>query len=96
MTKITITIDGDNVTVNQSASSTKVEKKNKKFFIIMRDCNFDERSWVEFVSDNYISATNKFKDLRSTDDNSYSFRLLIQDENETIVRCNCTDWDIDK
>ena len=96
MTKIIIMIDGDGVTINQSASSTKVEQKNKKFFIIMRDCNFDERSWVEFVSDNYISATNKFKDLRSTDDNSYSFRLLIQDENETIVRCNGTDWDIDR
>ena len=96
MAKITITIDGDNITVNQSAAPTKMEKENKKFFIIMRDCNFDERSWVEFVSDNYISATNKIKDLRSTDDNSYSFRFLIQDENETIKSCNGTDWDIDK
>ena len=96
MAKIIITIDGDGVTVNQSASSTKVEQENKKFFIIMRDCNFDERSWVEFVSDNYISAINKFKDLRSSDDNSYSFRLLIQDENETIKSCNGTNWDIDK
>lgn len=96
MAKITITIDGDNITVNQSATPTKVEQENKKFFIIMRDCNFDERSWVEFVSDNYISAANKLKDLRSTDDNSYSFRLLMQDENEIIVRCNGTDLDIDK
>lgn len=96
MAKITIKINGDNITVNQSDSPTKVEKENKKFFIIMRDCNFDERSWVEFVSDNYISATNKIKDLRSTDDNSYSFRLLIQDENETIIPCNGTDWNIDK
>lgn len=96
MAKIIITIDGDNVTVNQSATPTKVEKENKKFFIIMRDCNFDERSWVEFVSDNYISATNKLKALINTDDNSYSFRLLIQDENETIKSCNGTDCDIDK
>ena len=96
MAKIIIPIDGENVTVNQSAAPTKVEKKNKKFFIIMRDCNFDERSWLEFVSDNYIAAANKLKDLRSTVDNSYSFRLLIQDENETIIRCNGSDWDIDK
>ena len=95
MAKITITIDGDNVTVNQSAVPTKVERKNKKFFIIVSYSNFDERSWVEFVSDNYISATNKLKDLRSTDNNSYSFRLLIQDENETIISCNGTAWDID-
>ena len=32
MAKITITIDGDNVTVNQSAAPTKVEQDNKKFF----------------------------------------------------------------
>ena len=64
MAKIIITIDGDNVTVNQSVIPTKVEQENKKFFIIMRDCNFDERSWVEFVSDNYISATNKLKDFQ--------------------------------
>ena len=96
MAKIIITIDGDNITVNQSIVPTKVEQENKKFFIIMRDCNFDERSWVEFVSDNYISATNKLKALRSTDDNSYSFRLLMQDENDTIIPCNGTDWDIDK
>lgn len=95
MAKIIIMIDGDNVTINQSASPTKLEQENKKFFIIMCDCNFDERSWIEFVSDNYISAANKLKDLRSTDDNSYSFRLLMQDENETIVPCNDTAWDID-
>ena len=96
MAKITIVTDSDNVTVNQSAAPTKVEQKNKKFFIIMRYCNLDERSWIEFVSDNYITAANKLKDLKSTDDNSYSFRLLIQDENETIKSCNSTDWDIDK
>ena len=95
MAKITITIDGDNVTVNQSAAPTKVEQENKKFFIIMSYCNFDEKSCVEFVSDNYITAVNKLKCLRSTDDNSYSFRLLMQDENEAIILCNDTAWDID-
>ena len=96
MAKITITIDGDNVTINQSVVPTKVEQENKKFFIIMRDCNFDESSWVEFVSDNYITAVNKLRCLRSSDNNDYSYRLLIQDENETIKSCNGTDYDIDK
>lgn len=96
MAKIIITIDGDNVTVNQSATPTKVEKENKKFFIIMRYCNFDEQSWVEFVSDNYITAANKLKCLRSSDNDDYFYRLLIQDENETIIPCNGTDYDIDK
>ena len=95
MAKITITIDGDNVTVNQSVTPTKVEKNNKKFFIIMRDYNFDERSWVEFVSDDYISAANKLTCLRSEDNNDYSYRLLMQDENGTISSCKGTDWDID-
>lgn len=78
MTKIIITIDGDNITVNQSAPPTKWRKENKKFFIIMCDCNYDERSWVEFVSDNYIAAANKLKCLRSSDNNDYSYKLLIQ------------------
>ena len=96
MAKITITIDGDNVTVNQSAAPTKVEKDNKKFFIIMRDCNFDEQSWVEFVSDNYIAAVNKLRCLRSTDNDDYIYKLYLQDEDCTIIPCNGTDWDIDK
>ena len=95
MAKITITIDGDNVTVNQSAAPTKVEKDNKKFFIIISYCNFDEHSCVEFVSDDYISAANKLTCLRSEDNNDYSYRLLMQDENGTISSCKGTDWDID-
>ena len=95
MAKITITIDGDGVTINQSAAPTKVEQKNKKFFIIMRDCNFDERSWVEFVSDDYISASDKLKCLKSNNNNDYYYKLLMQDENETIIPCNDTAWDID-
>lgn len=62
----------------------------------MCNCNFDEQSWVSFVSDNYITAVNKLKCLKSSDNNDYSYRLLIQDENETIIPCNGTDWDIDK
>ena len=95
MAKITITIDGDNVTVNQSVTPTKVEKENKKFFIIISYCNFDEKSCVEFVSDNYITAVNKLRCLRSSDNNDYSYKLLIQGENETIIPCNDTAWDID-
>lgn len=95
MAKITITIDGDNVTVNQSAAPTKVEKENKKFFIIISYCNFYENSWVEFVSDNYITAVNKLRCLRSSDNEDYYYELLMQDENETIIHCNDTAWDID-
>lgn len=95
MTKITIVIDGDNVTVNQSDTPTKVEKENKKFFIIISYSNFDEKSCVEFVSDDYITAVNKIKCLRSSDNNDYYYKLLMQDENETIIPCNDTAWDID-
>ena len=95
MAKITITIDGDNVTVNQSVTPTKVEQENKKFFIIMRDEKYGEDSWVEFVSDNYITSVNKLRCLRSSD-NNYFYKLLMQDENETIIPCNGTDWDIDR
>ena len=95
MAKITITIDGDNVTVNQSATPTKVEKENKKFFIIVSYNNFDESSCVEFVNDNYITAVNKLRCLRNSDNNDYYYRLLMQDENESIIPCNDTAWDID-
>ena len=96
MAKITITIDGDDVTINQSATPTKVKQENKKFFIIMCNCNFDEQSWVEFVSDNYITAANKLRCLRNSYNNYYFYKLFMQDENETIIPCNGTDWDIDK
>ena len=48
MVQLSITIDNNNkVTVNQSATPTKVEKKStitdKTYFIIMR--NFDESSF---------------------------------------------------
>ena len=41
MAKITIMINGDNVTINQSVAPTKVEQNNKKFFIIMREEKYD-------------------------------------------------------
>ena len=80
MAKITITIDGDNVTVNQSTAPTKVERKNKKFFIVVSYNNFDKRSLVEFVSDDYISASDKLKSLKSNNNNDYYYKLLMQDE----------------
>lgn len=93
MVKITITIDGDNVTVNQSAAPTKVEKENKKFFIIIRKDKYDEASWVEFVTDDYITAVNKFRCVSC--DYEYIYKLYMQDENGNILPCNDTAWDID-
>ncbi len=92
MAKIIITIDGDNVTVNQSATPTKVEKENKKFFIIIRKDKYDEGSWVEFVTDNYITAANKFRCVSCDDD--YIYKLYMQDENGNILPCNSTEYDI--
>lgn len=93
MVKITITIDGDNVTVNQSATPTKVEQKNKKFFIIMRENKYEENSWVEFVNDDYITVANKFRCVSCDDE--YIYKLYMQDENGTVMPCNDTDYDID-
>ena len=81
MAKITITIDGDNVTVNQSATPTKVEQDNKKFFIITRDEKYGENSWVEFVSDNYSKILTK---LYNCKDNKYNYKVLLQDEKGNI------------
>lgn len=95
MVQITIQIDSNNVAINQSATPTKVEKENKKFFIVVSYNNFDEHSWTEFVSDDYITAVNKLRCLRSSDNEDYYYKLLMQDENETIIPCNDTAWDID-
>lgn len=95
MAKITITIDGDKVTVNQSATPTKVEtSKSKRYFIVMG--HVEENSWVELVSEDYIEAANMLKDLiySYTGDACY-YNLLIQ-ENGQIFPCNGTDWDIDR
>ena len=94
MAKITIVIDGDNVTVNQSATPTKVEtSKPKRYFIVMG--HIDMQSWVELVTEDYIEAANKLKDLRYSCDDDYYYSLHIQ-ENGQIIPCNGTDWDIDK
>ena len=81
MAKITITIDGENVTVNQSATPTKVEKENKKFFIIMREEKYDGTSWVEFVSDDYSKILTK---LYNCNNNKYDYKVLLQDEKGNI------------
>lgn len=94
MAKITITIDGDNVTINQNAAPTKVEKENKKFFIIIREDKDDKTSEVDFVTDDRITAVNKIRGYGY--DSEYIYRLYIQNENEAILPCSWTDWDIDK
>ena len=51
--------------------------------------NKDEKSWIEFVSDDYITAINKLKNLemyRESSEPNYTF--FIQDENENIKCCN--------
>lgn len=94
MVKITITIDGDNVTVNQSDTPTKVENTTKRYFIVI--AHYGESSWVDLITENYIEAVNVLKCLRysSTDDN-YSYSLHMQ-ENGQVMPCNGTDYDIDK
>lgn len=83
MVQITIQIDGDKVTVNQSADPTKVEQNNKKFFIIIG--NKDEKSWIEFVSDDCIKAISKLTNLKMYRESSEPYyTLFIQDENENI------------
>ena len=95
MVQITIQIDGDKVTVNQSAAPTKVETSaSKRYFIVMG--HFDEHSWVELVTEDYIKAVNMLKDLRyACNDDDYSYNLYMQ-ENGQIIPCNGTDWDIDR
>ena len=94
MAKIIIEIDGDNITINQNVATTKVEQKNKKFFIIMREDKFYETSWIEFVTDDYITAASKFRCVSYDDD--YIYKLYMQDEKGNILPCNGTDWDINR
>ena len=94
MVKITITIDGDNVTVNQSANPTKVENITKRYFIVI-GCN-DENFWIELVTEDYIKAINKISYLKYYwEPKGINFKLLIQ-ENDIIMPCNGTDFDIDR
>ena len=95
MVQITIQIDGDKVTINQSAAPTKVETStSKRYFIVMRD--FDEMSWVELVTENYIEAANMLRDLRYSCEVDNCFYSLLMQENGQIIPCNGTDWDIDR
>lgn len=95
MVQITIQIDGDKVTVNQSAAPTKVEiPSTKRYFIVMG--NFDEYSWVELVTEDYIEAANMLRDLKySCTDDNYSYSLFMQ-EDKKVIPCKGTDWDIDR
>ena len=94
MAKITIKINGDNITVNQSDSPTKVETSTKRYFVVI-GCD-DKNSWIELVTENYIEAANKILYLKYYwEPKGINFKLLMQ-ENDTIIPCNGTDWDIDK
>ena len=95
MVQITIQIDGNKVTVNQSAAPTKGETSAfKRYFIIMG--HFDMQSWVELVTEDYIEAANKLKDLRYSCEVDNCFYSLLMQENGQIIPCNGTDWDIDR
>ena len=94
MVQITIQIDSDKVTVNQSATPTKVETSaTKRYFIVMG--HYDEASGVKLVTEDYIEAINKLKELRHSCKSYYSYSLSIQ-ENRKIMPCKGTDWDIDR
>ena len=92
MAKITITINGDNVTINQNIAPTKVEQKNKKFFIIMREEKYNNISWVEFISDDYSKILTK---LYNCKDNEYNYKVLLQDERGNIKPLMTLFGDID-
>ena len=92
MAKITIVIDGDNVTINQSAASTKVEQDNKKFFILIREEKYNNISWVEFVSDDYSKILTK---LYNCKDNEYNYKVLLQDKKGNIKPLMTLFGDID-
>ena len=94
MVKITIMIDGDNVTVNQSATPTKVENTTKRYFIIIGRYNID--SWIELVTEDYIEAINVVLNKRKHwEEKGITFSFLMQ-ENGQIMPCNGTDFDIDR
>lgn len=57
---------------------------------------YDEESWVNLVTENYIEAANTLRDLRySYEDDNCSHSLLMQ-ECGKIIPCNGSDWDIDR
>ena len=92
MAKITITINGDNVTINQNVAPTKVEQDNKKFFILIREEKYNNMAWVEFVSDDYSKILTK---LYNCKDNEYNYKVLLQDERGNIKPLMTLFGDID-
>lgn len=95
MVKITITIDGDNITVNQSDTPTKVENTTKRYFIVIGHSD-DINSWIELITEDYIEAINVVLDQRKYwKEQGITFSLLMQ-ENGQIMPCNGTDFDIDR
>ena len=85
-------INGDNVTINQSVAPTKGEQKNKKFFIIIHEEKYNNISWVEFVSEDYIKIITK---LRDCNNNEYNYKVLLQDERGNIKPLMTLFGDID-
>lgn len=95
MVQIIIQIDGDKVAINQSAAPTKVENTTKRYFIVIGHSD-NINSWIELVTEDYIEAINVVLDQRKYwEEQGITFSLLMQ-ENDTIIPCNGTDWDIDK
>lgn len=98
MVQISIIIDDNNkVTVNQSVSSTKVEKSkstiaNKVYFIVM--CDYDNESWVELVTEDFNEARFTVQELEKYSSHYDKYRILMQ-KNGSIMPCNGADFDID-
>lgn len=83
MVQITIQIDGDKVAINQSAAPTKVENTTtKRYFVVMG--TYDTHSYIELVTEDYIEAINKLKELKSSD-NSCFYTLHIQEDGEVYL-----------
>lgn len=93
MVQITIKIDGNKFAINQSDAPTKVEPITKRYFIVM--AHYDEASWVELVTENYIEAINMLTFLRQSCTDNYSYNIQMQEDGK-IIPCNGTDFDIDK
>lgn len=96
MAKIIIMIDGDNVTINQSATLTKMETSiTKRYFVVIGHSN-DINSWIELITEDYIEAINVVLNQRKYwEEQDITFSLIMQ-ENGQIIPCNGTDFDIDR
>lgn len=81
MVQITIQIDGDKVAVNQSAAPTKVEN-TKRYFVVMG--TYDTHSYIELVTEDYIEAINKLKEVKSSNNGCF-YTLHIQENGEVYL-----------